>query len=112
MAGLRKNFLRLSVDGDEHNFEVSKALFTSKKSESDFLSFADAESGGGLDYFLDLTILQDPGDADSLWNLMFDHAGETADVVVKYESATISATTPAFAATVRIKIPEGTILGG
>lgn len=113
MAAIKKNIIRLTIEDEERKYEVSKAVFTNKKSESDFLSFGAAEEGGGRDWFLDLTFVQDPGDEDSLWNLMFDHTGEETDVVVNpYGAAEASASEPSFSATVRISLPDGDTLGG
>ncbi|WP_112277146.1 hypothetical protein [Lentzea terrae] len=113
MAAIKKNILRLTIEDEERKFEVSKAVFTNKKSESDFLSFGDAEAGGGRDWALDLTFVQDPGDPDSLWNLMYDHAGEETEVAANFYGAdTPTATEPSFTATCRIALPDGDALGG
>jgi hypothetical protein len=113
MTALGKNIIRLLIDDVERKFEVSKAVFTNAESASDFLSFGAAEAGGGRDWSLNITFVQDPGDSDSLWNLMFDHAGETVDVLVNYYGVdTPSDTQPSFSSTVRIKLPDGDTLGG
>lgn len=105
--------LKITIDSEEYTADVSSVKIVSGEADSDFLSFADAAAGGKREYTLEFTATQDPADADSLWNLMWDHAGEEADVeILPYGGDTISATNPAFVGTVVVTEPDGTLLGG
>lgn len=112
MAAIGTRKLTISIDGDEVAPEVSKAVITSAESDSDFVSFADAASGGGRTYKLGLAFVQD-AEAASLWDQVWSHAGEDVDVIVRpYGNAVPSATQPHFTGTVTISEPDGDLLGG
>lgn len=113
MAALGTNRLTLLIDGTERAAEVSRAVISVADTESDFVSFADAAAGGGKDYILELTAVQDPGTEDSIWDMVWEMTGQEVDVIVKpYGNATASATQPHFTGTVVIKMPDGDLLGG
>ncbi len=112
-AGLPTNKLTLMVDGEERDCEVSVAEITNAETESDFVAFCDAAAGGGRDWALHIVAVQDPGNPDSLWTLMWDLAGTEVDVLVRpYGNAVASATQPHFSGTVTVKYPDGVALGG
>lgn len=105
--------LKLTIDGVERYADVSKVTIKSKEADSDFVSFADAAAGGKRDYSLAFTATQDPADATSIWNIMWDQPGEEVPVVVlPYGGATVSATNPAFEGTLIVSEPDGDLLGG
>lgn len=113
MAALGTNRLTLLIEGEERAAEVSRVVISVADTESDFVSFADAAAGGGKDYVLELTAVQDPGTEDSIWDMVWEMTGQEVDVIVKpYGNATASATQPHFSGTVVIKMPDGDLLGG
>jgi hypothetical protein len=112
MAALGTRKLTIDIDGDDVTPEVSRAIITAAESDSDFVSFADANAGGSREYTLELTFVQDP-EVGSLWDQVWAHAGDEVDVVVRPNgNATASATQPHFEGTVIISEPDGDLLGG
>jgi hypothetical protein len=112
MAAIGTRKLVLTVDGDDVTAEVSTCVIKSGETDSDFVSFADAAAGGGREYILALTFVQD-GEAGSLWDQVWSHTGEEVPVLVKpYGSAAASATTPHWSATAIVSEPDGDLLGG
>jgi hypothetical protein len=112
MAAIGTRKLVLLIDGDDVTAEVSTAVIKSKETDSDFVSFADAAAGGGREYSLSLTFVQD-GVTGSLWDQVWNHAGQEIAVLVKpYGSAPASPTTPHWSATAIISEPDGDLLGG
>jgi len=78
-----------------------------------FVSFADAAAGGGRDWKLLLTAVQDPGNVDSVWSLVWDTPGAEVPVIVRpYGNATASATQPHYSGTCVVSLPDGDMLGG
>lgn len=105
--------LKMTVDGVDYTADVSKVVIKSAAADSDFVSFAQAAAGGSREYSLAFTATQDPADATSVWNIMWDLAGTEVDVeVLPYGGAVISATNPAFTGTVVVSEPDGDLLGG
>lgn len=112
MAAIGTRKLILTIDGDDVSAEVSSATIVSAAASSDFVSFADAAAGGGREYRLKLTFVQDAA-STSLWNQVWAAAGTDIPVVVQpYGSAAASATTPHFTGTVTVVEPDGDLLGG
>lgn len=107
--------LKLYVDGVDVSDAVAKARFASKASDSDWLSFAMAASGGATDWTLKIEMSQDT-DADSLYSLLWTGAGSTVPVVLwpngRPVSGTATATQPKFSASVIVSWPDGDVLGG
>lgn len=112
MAAIGTRKLTLSIDGDEVDPEVSSAVIAAAATSSDFVSFAMAAAGGGRDYSLKLTLVQDAA-AGSLWDQIWSHSGEDVDVVVRpYGNEDASSDQPHFTGTVTISEPDGALLGG
>jgi hypothetical protein len=112
MAQLGTRNLTISIGGTDYTTEVSNCRITSGESDSDFVPFSAAASGGSRVYTLAFTAAQDPA-ADSLWDKMWTAAGTTAAVIVKPAGGTTaSATQPHFTGNVVITEPDGDILGG
>lgn len=112
MAALGTRKLTLTIDTDEVAPAVSTAAIRSAETDSDFVSFADAAAGGGRDYTLALTFVQDAA-ADSLWDKVWTAAGTDVPVLVRpYGNTVATATQPHFSGTVTIKEPDGDLLGG
>lgn len=112
MAAIGTRKLTVTIDGDEVAPQVSAVAVNSAETDSDFVSFADAAAGGGRDYVLAMTMVQDAA-ADSLWDRIWSAAGTDVDVTVRpYGNAVASATEPHFTGTVTIREPDGTLLGG
>ncbi|MGL5928603.1 MAG: hypothetical protein ACRCY8_06685 [Dermatophilaceae bacterium] len=105
--------LKFKVGTTEFNADAKNVEITSDEADSDFVTFAQAAAGGARDYKLKFVATQDPGDATSLWSLLFASAGSTVAVVVNpYGVATFTAAQPGFSGNVVIKEPDGTLLGG
>jgi hypothetical protein len=105
--------LKLKIGATEFNMDVSNCRITSAESDSDFVSFAQAQAGGARDYILAFTATQDPADPTSIWNMVFDDAGTTAAVMINpYGGGTLTATNPGFSGNVVITEPDGDLLGG
>jgi len=112
MAAIGTRKLTILIDGDEMAPEVSKAVITAGDADAGFVSFAAAAAGGGRDYKLALTFVQDAS-AGSLWSRVWTAAGSDVDVVVRpYGNATPTADQPHFTGTVTISEPDGDLLGG
>lgn len=112
MAAIGTRKLTLTIDGDDVTPEVSTVEIHSGDTDADFVSFADAASGGGRTYTLNMTLVQDAV-TGSLWDRVWAHAGEDIDVTVRpYGNPTATATLPHFTGTVTIVEPDGVILGG
>jgi len=113
MAGpLGTRLLKISINDIDVTAQVSKAVITSKASDSDFLTFADAASGGARDYQLEFIAAQDTT-TGTLWDQVFSSAGSSVDcVLMPYGNSTPSATEPHFEFTAVISEPEGDFLGG
>lgn len=76
------------------------------------MSFADAASGGGRDYFLEMTVAQDAV-TTSLWNLAWASPGTEVDVLYRpYGNTTASTTQPHYSFTATVKEPDGDFIGG
>lgn len=112
MARVTPRLIALEVDDLDRSDEVAKAEITSGPAESDFLSFAEARSGGGRDYALAMTIAQDHA-SDTLWDLIWTGAGTTvAGVYAPYGNAVASTSQPHYGFTATVSEPDGTLLGG
>ncbi|MDI6908637.1 hypothetical protein [Nocardioides sp.] len=112
MAALGTRSLTLTVGGQDVTVQVSNCRIASAPADSDFTSFADAAAGGSRAYHLTGTASQNM-ETGSLWDQIWNHAGETVAVVVKPNGgAAASATTPTFSGNVVITEPDGDLLGG
>lgn len=112
MTAIGTRLLTLTVDGTDVTAQVSTCLIKSGETDSDFVSFADAAAGGGREYTLELTFVQDPA-TGTLWDQVWSHAGEEIPVVVKpYGNATATAGQPHWSATAIVSEPDGDLLGG
>jgi hypothetical protein len=108
----RKMKIQVGTPPVEYNMECSRVEVTSGETDSDFVSFADAAAGGGRDYALEFTAVQDAATA-SLWSEVWDNAGDEVEVIIApYGNAAASATEPHFEMTAVVSEPDGTILGG
>lgn len=112
MAGIGTRLLKITVDGDDYTAECAKAVITAGPSESDFVTFAEAASGGGRDYKLNLRAVQDAA-AATLWSLVFSNAGDTVPcVLMPYGNETPTATEPHFEFDAVVSEPDGDFIGG
>lgn len=112
MTALGTRLLTLTIGGDDYTAQVSNCRIVSGAADSDFVSFADAAAGGGRQYRLAFTAVQDPA-ADSIWDLVWTQAGSTVAAVIKPNGGTVaSATQPHFTGNVVITEPDGDLLGG
>lgn len=111
--GLGTRDLTLVINGEERKFEVSVAEILSEESDADFLTFGDiAADGGGRTYKLHLVAVQDPGTADSLWNLMYDETGTDVEFTIMPKGGTPSVSNPGFEGECTISEPDGVVVGG
>jgi len=110
--GTRKLKIQVGTPPVEYNMDVSRAEVTSGETDSDFVSFADAAAGGGRDYALEFTAVQD-ATTGSLWDEVWTNAGtEVPVVLVPYGNDVATPTEPHFEMTAIISEPDGTLLGG
>ncbi len=112
VIGTRKMVLKLGTPSVDYTDEVSSVVIAAGDSDSDFVSFAQALSGGARQYTLKMKIRQNI-DSSSLWYQAWDNAGD--DVAVELwpnGGTTESASTPKITGTVTIKEPDGDFLGG
>jgi hypothetical protein len=112
MAAIGTRSLTLTVDGTDVTAQVSTCVIKAAETDSDFVSFADAAAGGGREYTLALTFVQDPT-AGTLWDQVWAHAGEEVPALVRpYGNAVASADQPHWSCTAIISEPDGDLLGG
>jgi hypothetical protein len=112
MAALGTRKLTLLIDSLEVAPAVSKAVITSEETDSDFVSFTDAASGGGRSYKLAITAVQDAA-STSLWYKVWNAAGTDVPFTLRpYGNTTPTATEPHFTGTCTIKEPDGDFIGG
>jgi len=110
--GTRKLKIKVGEPPTEYNMDVSRAEITSGETDSDFVSFADAAAGGGRDYALEFTAVQDAA-TGSLWDEVWSNAGdEVAVTIAPYGNDVASITEPHFDMTAIVSEPDGTLLGG
>lgn len=111
MAAIGTRKLKIEVDGTPRTAEVSNVRITSAESDSDFITFEEAASGGGRDYAVVITMTQDAA-TGSLWREVWDNAGDDIPItVMPYGNAVATATEPHFEGTATITEPDGDLLG-
>lgn len=112
MTALGTRLLTVEVAGDDYTAEVSDCRITSAESDSDFVTFADAATGGARDYKLAFKMVQDPA-TGSLWDKIWTAAGTTVAVIIKPAGGTVaSPTQPHFTGNVVVTEPDGDLMGG
>lgn len=108
--GTRK--LKLDVDAVDFTDSVSDVRITADKKDTDFMSFAEAATGGAREYKLALTMKQDTA-STALWYKIWTAAGTEVPVIIRPNGGTTaSATEPHITGTVVISEPDGDLLGG
>ena len=112
MAAIGARKLIIDIDGTEYQAEVTSADISGAEADSDTVTYAEANSGGGRDYALNITLLQDAA-TGTLWSEIFDNAGADAAVtLIFYGNETASTEQPHFTTTATISEPDGVLLGG
>jgi hypothetical protein len=112
MAALGTRSLVITIGGTDYTAEVSNARIVSGESDADFVTFANAASGGSREYRLEFTAVQDAASA-SLWRQVWDNAGDTVAFILKpYGNAAASVGQPHFSGNATITEPDGDLLGG
>lgn len=112
MARVVPRMIALDVDGVDRSDEVSKSEITAGPKGTDFVSFAEARSGGGREYKLAMTIAQDHA-SGTLWDLIWTGAGtEVAGTYSPYGNATPTVSQPHYDFTATVAEPDGDFLGG
>lgn len=112
MAHVGTRLLTITTDGVDRSAEVSNCRLPSGAADSDFVPFAVARSGGGREYKLALTLVQDlsPG---SLWREVWDNVGDTIPfTIAPYGNGAASESQPHVVGTCVIGEPDGDMLGG
>lgn len=114
MAGsIRELVLRIS--GVDYSAAVSRVVIRSVPTDSDFVSFVDAQNGGKRDYHLALAVNQDTT-AGALWDVIWSQRG--ADLAFELwpygrpGSGTPTVAQPRFAGTATVPDPDGDFIGG
>lgn len=112
MSAIGTRLLTLTIDGDDATAEVSTCKIVSAETDSDFVSFADAAAGGGREYSLALTFVQDLA-TGALFDQLWSHAGDEVPFVINpYGNAVATAAQPHISGTAIISEPDGDMLGG
>lgn len=112
MAALGTRLLKITVGAQDYTAQVSRAVITSGESDADFVTFADAASGGAREYRLEFTAVQDAA-TGTLWDKVFTAAGTSvACVLMPYGNAAASVTQPHFSFNATVTEPDGDFIGG
>lgn len=112
MSAIGTRSLTLTIDDTDCTAQVSTCTIRATETDSDFVSFADAAAGGGREYSLALTFVQDPA-TGTVWDQVWTHAGDEIPVLVRpYGNAAASPTQPHWSATAIVSEPDGDLLGG
>lgn len=112
MAAIGTRLLTLTVGATEYAMQVSTCKIVSAETDSDFVSFADAAAGGGREYSLALTFVQDAA-TGSLWDQLWTNAGDEVPFLIRpYGNALATAGQPHIAGTAIISEPDGDLFGG
>lgn len=112
MAAIGTRSLTLTIDATEYAAQVSSCKIVAAETDSDFVSFADAAAGGGREYSLALTFVQD-ATTTSLWDQVWSHNGEEVPFLIRpYGNSAASATQPHISGTAIVSEPDGDLLGG
>lgn len=117
VIGTRKTKLFIGAGVTDVTSEVSEVLIVAEKSDSDFMSYSEANAGGAREYKLKLKLRQDTA-AASFWYYIWSLSG--TDVAYEFwpngqntVSPTIpTAAYPKFSGNVTILEPDGNLLGG
>jgi Ca2+-binding RTX toxin-like protein len=112
MAALGTRQLVLTIGGTDYTTQVSKVVITSEAADSDFMTFADAASGGARLYKLAFIAVQDAA-TGTLWDKVFTVAGTTVAYLLKpYGNAAASVGQPHYSGNAVITEPDGDFIGG
>lgn len=112
MAGLGTRALTISVATIDYTAQVSSARVTTGEADSDFVTFADAAAGGGRQYNLAFTAVQDLA-VGTLWDKVWTVSGSTVACLLKpYGNTAASAGQPHYSFNAIVKEPDGDLLGG
>lgn len=112
MAKVHPRLISLDVEDVDRSDEISKSVITSGKSESDFITFLQARTGGGRDYALVMTVAQDHA-SGTLWDLIWTGAGtEVTGVYAPYGNEEPSVAQPHYGFIATVSEPDGDFLGG
>ncbi|HET6874650.1 MAG TPA: hypothetical protein VFH70_07720 [Acidimicrobiales bacterium] len=111
MPKVSPRLISLTVDGTDRSDEVSKATIASAAADAGFVTFAQARSGGGRDYTLNMTIAQDHA-SGTLWDLVFTGSGTDVDgVYAPYGNAVPTVAQPHYSFTATVAEPDGDMWG-
>lgn len=111
MARVIPRLIALDIETVDRSDEVSVVKITSGAADSDFMSFAEARSGGSREYVLAMTIAQDHA-SSTLWDLIWTGTGTEVDgTYAPYGNATATVSQPHYDFTAVVSEPEGDFLG-
>jgi hypothetical protein len=114
MSDFGTRALVLYVDAVDFTSAVKDVQIVSKKSDSNFVSYADALAGGARDYFLHM-VLKQYNDAAGLWYYIWSELGDSQAIEIwpnGYNAGTPTADYPQFSGTAVVAEPDGTLVGG
>lgn len=112
MAAVPTRLLKFKINGVDYTAAASSAKLNAADSDSDFVTFADAASGGAKTYTVQITAAQDLA-TGSLWRLIYASAGATVPFVGSaYGNTTASDTQPLISGTITIPAFDGDYWGG
>lgn len=111
MTRVAPRLISLEVDEVDRSDEISKAIIRSAKAGRDFMTFAEARTGGARDYSLEMTVAQDHA-SGTLWDLVWTGAGTIVSAVyAPYGNVTPTMGQPHYGVQVKVMEPEGDFLG-
>jgi hypothetical protein len=112
MAQHGTRLMKVFVGGTDYSAEVSNARIVPAERDSDFVTFADAASGGARDYTFQGTVVQDSA-SGTFWKKMWVSAGSTVTVLLKpHGNTTASTSQPHYSGDAVIAEPDGDFIGG
>lgn len=112
MAAVGTRALTLTIGGTEYAAQVFSAQIESAAADSDDVTYAEANTGGGREYSLAIVLTQDMA-TSTLWTEIWENAGDDIAFLVRpYGNASASTSQPHFSGTANIREPEGVLIGG
>lgn len=118
MAAINTKSATFTVDGVEYHTQVLSFVISSSKASSSQVTFAEAAAGGGIDYTVEIDMLQDASTvtgtgAQPLFDLLWSSVGDDVPILYRpYGDVAVSLAHPRYTTTATVSLPEGTLIGG
>jgi hypothetical protein len=102
ITGKAKLTLKLGTPAVDHYADITSYTLTNEEADSDVITFADVENGGGRQELLNLTAIQSLA-TGSFWRMVWEKTGtDAAFTLAPYGNATPTANQPHIVGTVTI----------